>query len=154
MHVFTPDRIAARRIGVFWFIAKDRNPARFAGVSRPWSSVPTIAGKKVLDQDHADVWPIVQKLGHKLQPYPDDYFPRGRLTWLEDGDRWQLFVDQKLKRGCTVVTAENYSSVGRLVSDVAKLLLEAWVRANFDRVEFVMLSPRRGPRPISSRVKS
>jgi hypothetical protein len=90
MHVFAPDRIAASRIGLFWFIAKDRNPARFAGVSRKWSSVPTVAGKKVLDQDHANVWPIVQKLDHHLQRYPYDYFPRGRLIWLEDGDRWQL----------------------------------------------------------------
>jgi hypothetical protein len=102
MNVFTPDRIAASRIGLFWFIAKDRNPARFAGVSRQWSCVPTVAGKKVLDQGHADVWPIVQKLDHKLQRYPDDYFPRGRLIWLEGGDRWQLFVDQKLKRGAYV----------------------------------------------------
>jgi hypothetical protein len=63
----------------------------------------TVAGKKALDQDHADFWPIVQKLDHKLQRYPGDYFPRGRLIWLEDGDRWQLFVDQKLKRGACVV---------------------------------------------------
>jgi hypothetical protein len=86
MRVFAPDRIAASRIGVFWFIAKDRNPARFAGVSRPWS-LPTVACKKVLDQDHADVLPFVQKLDHRLQRHPDDYFPRGRLIWLEDGDR-------------------------------------------------------------------
>lgn len=102
MRIFAPDRIAACRIGLFWFIAKDRNPARFAGVSRPWSSVPTVAGKKALDQEHADVWSIVQKLDHKLQRYPGDYFPRGRLIWLEDGDRWQLLVDQKLNRGAYV----------------------------------------------------
>jgi hypothetical protein len=102
MRVFAPDRIAASRIGLFWFVAKDRNPARFAGVSRPWSSLPTVAGKKVLVQDHADVWPIVRKLDHWLQRYPDDYFPRGRLIWLEDGDRWQLLVDQKLNRGAYV----------------------------------------------------
>jgi hypothetical protein len=102
MHAVAPDRIAAPRIGLFWFIAKDRNLARFAGVSRPWSSVPTVAGKKALDQEHADVWPIVQKLDHKLQRYPGDYFPRGRLIWSEDGDRWLLLVDQKLNRGVYV----------------------------------------------------
>jgi hypothetical protein len=102
MDILAPDHLAASRIGLFWFIAKDRNPARFAGVSRPWSSVPTVAGKKSLDQDHADVWPIVQKLDQKLQQYPGDYFPRGRLIWSEDDNRWQLFVDQKLKRGAYV----------------------------------------------------
>jgi hypothetical protein len=102
MCIFAPDRIAACRIGLFWFIAKDRNLARFAEVSRPWSSVPTVAGKKALDQEHADVWSIVQKLDHKLQRYPGDYFPRGRLIWLEDRDRWELMVDQKLNRGAFV----------------------------------------------------
>lgn len=102
MRILAPDRMAARRIGLFWFIAKDRNPARFAGASRSWSSVPTVAGKKVLDQEHADVWSIVQKLDHRLRRYPSDYFPRGRLIWREDGDRWQLLVDQKLNRGAYV----------------------------------------------------
>jgi hypothetical protein len=57
-----------------------------------------VAGKKALDQEHADVWSIVQKLDHNLQRYPGGYFPRGRLIWLEDGDRWQLLVDQKPNR--------------------------------------------------------
>ena len=103
MRIFASDRIAACRIGLFWFIAKDRNPARFAGVSRPWSSVPTVAGTKAFDQEHADVWPIVQKLDCKLQRYPGDYFHRGRLIWLEEVDRWQLLVDQKLNRGAYIV---------------------------------------------------
>lgn len=120
MHVLSHDRIAAPKVGLFWFIAKDRNPARFAGVSRPWSSVLTAKGRKALDRGHADAWSLVQKLDHKLQRYPGDYFPHGRLVWLEDGDRWQLLVDRKLNRGVYIahIAMTWKPPLGRLVVNV------------------------------------
>jgi hypothetical protein len=65
------------RLGLFWFIAKDRGPSRFASLSRPFSGVSEVAGFKTLDEGHVDIWPTVQRLDQSLADYEYDYFPRG-----------------------------------------------------------------------------
>ena len=84
------------RLGLFWFIAKDRSPSRFASLSRPFSSVSEVAGFKTLDEGHVDVWPTVQRLDHTLVDYEYDYFPRGRVNWRREDDRWLLVLNPKL----------------------------------------------------------
>ena len=86
------------RLGLFWFIAKDRSPSRFAGLSRPFSSVSEVAGFKTLDEGHVDIWPTVQRLDQTLVDYDYDYFPRGRVNWRKEDDRWLLVLDPKLSR--------------------------------------------------------
>ena len=87
------------RVGLFWFIAKDRNLSRFASISRPFSRVAEVAGFKTLDEGHVDVWPTVQRLDGTLADYDYDYFPRGRVNWRKEDDRWLLVLDPKLNRG-------------------------------------------------------
>ena len=86
------------RVGLFWFIAKDRNTSRFASISRPFSRVAEVAGFKTLDEGHVDVWPTIQRLDGTLADYDYDYFPRGRVNWRKEDDRWLLVLDPKLNR--------------------------------------------------------
>jgi len=86
------------RLGLFWFIAKDCNPSRFAALSRSFSQVSEVAGFKTLDEGHVDVWPTVQRLDPTLVDYDYDYFPRGRVNWRKEDDRWLLVLDPKLNR--------------------------------------------------------
>ena len=83
------------RLGLFWFIAKDRSPSRFASLSRPFSGVSEVAGFKTLDEGHVDIWPTVQRLDQILMDYDYDYFPRGRVNWRKEDDRWLLVLDPK-----------------------------------------------------------
>ncbi len=84
------------RLGLFWFIAEDRNRSQFASISRPFSQVAEVAGFKTLDEGHVDVWPALQRLNQSLADYDYDYFPRGRVNWRKEDDRWLL--DAKLNR--------------------------------------------------------
>jgi hypothetical protein len=86
------------RLGLFWFIAKDRSLSRFSSISRPFSGVAEVAGFKTLDEGHVDVWPTVQRLDQTLLDYDYDYFPRGRVNWRKEDDRWLLVLDPKLNR--------------------------------------------------------
>ena len=85
-------------MGLFWFIAKDRSPSHFASLSRPFSRVAEVAGFKTLDEGHADVWPTLQRLDRNLVDHDYDYFPRGRVNWRKEDDRWLLVLDPKLNR--------------------------------------------------------
>jgi hypothetical protein len=86
------------RLGLFWFLAKDHGPSRFASISRPFSAVSEVAGFKTLDEGHVDVWPTVQRFDQTLLDYDYDYFPRGRVNWRKQDVRWLLVLDPKLKR--------------------------------------------------------
>jgi hypothetical protein len=86
------------RLGLFWFIAQDRKPSRFTSCSRPLSQVSEVAGFKTLDEGHVDIWPTIQRLDPTLLNYDYDYFPRGRMNWRKEDDRWLLVLDRKLSR--------------------------------------------------------
>jgi hypothetical protein len=86
------------RLGLFWFTAQDHNPSRFASFSRPFSRVCEIGGFKTLDEGHVDVWPTLQRLDQTLLPHEYEYFPRGRVNWRKEDDRWLLVLDPKLNR--------------------------------------------------------
>jgi len=84
------------RLGLFWFIAKNRNPSQFASFSRSFSDVSEIEGFKTLDEGHVDVWPALQRVDQTLVPYEYEYFPRGRVNWRKEDNRWILVLDPKL----------------------------------------------------------
>jgi hypothetical protein len=86
------------RLGLFWFIAEHRRPSRFASISRPLSTISEVAGFKTLDEGHVDVWPTVQRLDQTVLPYEYEYFPRGRVNWRKEDDKWILVLDPKFKR--------------------------------------------------------
>jgi hypothetical protein len=86
------------RLGLFWFIAKNRNPSRFASLSQPFREVSEIGGFKTLDEGHVDVWPTLQRVDQTLLPYEYEYFPRGRVNWRKEDDRWLIVLDPKLNR--------------------------------------------------------
>jgi hypothetical protein len=118
------------RIGLFWFIAEDRRPSRFASASRPFSEVSEIGGFKTLDEGHVDVWPTLQRHDQTLADYEYDYFPRGRVNWRKEDERWLLVLDPKLnhspfitfivhswkipRRRLLVLTDSHYRSLARI----------------------------------------
>ena len=57
-----------------------------------------VAGFKTLDEGHVDVWPTVQRLDQTVVHYEYDYFPRGRVNWRKEDDKWLLVLDPKLNR--------------------------------------------------------
>jgi len=98
-----PSHISCQpRLGLFWFIAKDRNASRFAALSRPLVEVPEIGDFQRLNESHVDAWSEVQLLDSSLKQYEFDYFPRGRVDFLRPGSRWLLSLDSKLQRGAFV----------------------------------------------------
>jgi hypothetical protein len=86
------------RLGLFWFIAKDHDFSRFASCSRPFSQVSEVAGFKTLDDGHIDIWPTLHRLDPTLLDFDYDHFPRGRVNWRKEDDRWLLVLDPKLSR--------------------------------------------------------
>lgn len=90
------------RLGLFWFIAKDRNSSRFAALSRPLDEVPEIGDIQRLEENHAEAWLEVQRLDDNLKQYEFDYFPRGRVDFFRPGRRWLLSLDPKLQQGAFV----------------------------------------------------
>ena len=101
------------RLVLFWFIAQDRKPSRFTSCSRPFSQVPEVAGFKTLDEGHVDIWPTVQRLDQTLMDYDYDYFPRGRVNWRKEDDRWLLVLDRKLSRAPFVTHIVNAWKIPR-----------------------------------------
>jgi len=86
------------RIGLFWFVAQDRGPSRFASISRPFSQVSEVAGFKTLEEGHVDIWPTVQRLDPSLMDYDCYFFPRGRVNWRMQDGKWIMVLDPKLNR--------------------------------------------------------
>jgi hypothetical protein len=90
------------RLGLFWFIAKDRNQSRFAAFSRPLDAVPEFDDFQRLNDSFVNAWSEVQRLDSSLKQYEFDYFPRGRVDFFRPGRRWLLSLDSKLQRGAFV----------------------------------------------------
>jgi hypothetical protein len=90
------------RLGLFWFIAKDRNASRFAALSKPLIEVPEIGDFQMLSESYAHAWSEVQRIDSSLKQYEFDYFPRGRVDFFRPGRRWILSLDSKLQQGAFV----------------------------------------------------
>jgi|ERR1700687_873432 len=94
----------SRRLGVFWFFGEGRERSRFIGISRPWTEITSIEGRRSLSLTHEQGWTYAQTLYPQLKAVGFDHFPRGRLEWQTDTEQWRLYVDQKLLRGAFVTT--------------------------------------------------
>lgn len=80
------------RIGLFWFIPSGSS-FRFAGKSRPLVRVATIGGMKTLSDGHPEVWKALIKRDLSLGTYQYEFFPRGRVNWIEEGNQFLVLGD-------------------------------------------------------------
>jgi len=65
-------------------------------LSRPVSAVPEIGGFKTLDEGHVDVWPRITRRWPNLLGLPYEHFPRGRVNWRAEDDRFLLLMDRMI----------------------------------------------------------
>lgn len=82
------------RIGLFWVTPDTAGVWGVRDTSRPALEVPEIGGFRTLDDGHVDVWP---RFGRGLSPDYDTY-PRGRVNWRLEDDRFLLLLDPVLLR--------------------------------------------------------
>jgi hypothetical protein len=101
------------RLGLFWFVATDRKASRFASLSRSFNEVAEIGGFKTLDEGHVDVWLKLKRLHQALVPYEYEHFPRGRVNWRKEDDKWILLLDPKLNSDPFIAHVTNTWSLPR-----------------------------------------
>ena len=87
---------SAPAIGLFWFVRAATNGCKMAYFKRPFDDVPTIGGFKTLDEGHVDLWPKLQSRERWLQLYEYEEFPRGRVNWRAEDDRYLLLLDSTI----------------------------------------------------------
>lgn len=91
-------------LGIFWFagpLASGRDEVaspQLIASSTPASKVPLIGGFKTTDPGHVDIWPSLQRKHGFLRGYPYEFFPRGRVNYLADTDRYLVLLDPELLR--------------------------------------------------------
>jgi hypothetical protein len=84
------------RIGLFWGLPGAGSRPRLVGLSRRVSEVSEIGGFRTLEEGHVDIWPRITRRWPNLRGVPYEYFPRGRVNWRADDDRFLLLLDRKL----------------------------------------------------------
>ena len=86
------------RLGVFWALPISGRAWDIVSVSCPFHEVPAIGGFRTLEAGHVDLWPrIRQKTGPEVTGEYED-FPRGRVNWREEDQRFLLLLDPMLHR--------------------------------------------------------
>lgn len=90
------------RLGLFWFLAKDRNPSRFAALSCLLSNLDQTEAVRRFGTTHEQAWPDIRRLDQSVEKYGFDFFPRGHIEFSTAQDRWCLVLDPKLNRGAFV----------------------------------------------------
>jgi hypothetical protein len=88
-------------VGLFWGLAAATD-WKFVGVSSPLSQVEAIGGFRTHSRGHVDVWPYVLRRHPELVGLPYEALPRGRVNWVEEGDRFLLLLDARLRTGAFV----------------------------------------------------
>lgn len=80
------------RLGIFWVVPNTLGNWEIRDLSRPASDIPDIGGFRTVEEGHVDVWP---SLGRGLSR---DYgtYPRGRVNWRAEDDRYLLLLDPTL----------------------------------------------------------
>ena len=87
---------AEPRLGLFWGIPTSAGRMRLLGSSKPVSMVAEIGGFKTVDAGHIDVWPNLSQQFTDIKGYEYEHFPRGRVNWRKEDDRFLLLLDRKL----------------------------------------------------------
>ena len=86
------------RLGVFWALPIAGEGWDVVTVSRPFGEVPQIGGFRTLEAGHVDLWPRIrrQTSPEVIGEYED--YPRGRVNWREEDQRFLLLLDPTLRR--------------------------------------------------------
>ena len=87
---------AEPRVGLFWGLAGD-DGWQFVGASSALSQVAAVGGFRTHPRGHVDVWPHVVRLHPELRGLGYEVMPRGRVNWVEAGDRFLLLLDARLR---------------------------------------------------------
>lgn len=82
-------------LGLFWFVGPIEQ-AELVGLSRDEGDVPTIGGFRTLVEGHVDIWRGIVRTRPELASYEYEFFPRGRVNWSSDDDRYILLADRKI----------------------------------------------------------
>jgi hypothetical protein len=82
------------RLGVFWFVPATRAQHRLYEFSRNVEDIPSIGGFRTLDEGHVDIWPTLVKRDFELSSVGYEHFPRGRVNWREDDEKFLLLADR------------------------------------------------------------
>jgi hypothetical protein len=81
-------------LGLFWFTPDVLGGWAIRSLARPVEAVPLIGGFRTLNDGHAEVWRRFR--GHLSLDYGD--YPRGRVNWREEDQRYLLLLDPVLLR--------------------------------------------------------
>ena len=85
-------------LGVFWALPISGHTWDIVAVSCPFGEVPQIGGFRTLEAGHVDLWPrIPGETGREVIGEYEDY-PRGRVNWREEDQRFLLLLDPTLRR--------------------------------------------------------
>jgi hypothetical protein len=99
----------SQKIGIFWFLPT-RNGHRFISLAHDVSRVDLIGGFKTIDEGHVDIWPKVVAADRTLRRFSYEYFPRGRINWREEDNRFILLADLSIfKRNLHQVVTERWN---------------------------------------------
>ena len=97
-----PDTHAAStgipRLGLFWALPLSGDFWDIVAVSCPFAEVPQIGGFRTLEAGHVALWSRIRReTGPEVVGEYEDY-PRGRVNWREEDQRFLLLLDPTLRR--------------------------------------------------------
>ncbi|HEX4197077.1 MAG TPA: hypothetical protein VHZ26_06510 [Caulobacteraceae bacterium] len=84
------------KIGLFWGLV-DKGGWKFVGISSPLSRLEAVGGFRTHPRGHVDVWPRIVRRRPELRGLGYEAMPRGRVNWVEEGDRFLLLLDPRLR---------------------------------------------------------
>ena len=86
------------RLGLFWALPISEETWDIVAVSCRFAEVPQIGGFRTLELGHVDLWPRIRReTGREFIGEYEDY-PRGRVNWREEDQRFLLLLDPTLCR--------------------------------------------------------
>lgn len=83
------------RIGLFWVAPDTRGVWAIHDLASPAPEVPLVGGFRTNEVGHAEAWPPLR--GSLSQDYGD--YPRGRVNWRAEDERYLLLLDPVLLGG-------------------------------------------------------
>ena len=100
-----PANAASPSLGFFWVVPVGHGVWHVLSVRHAFEDIPDIGGFRTVEEGHVDAWP---RLGGHLDPDYDS-FPRGRVNWRREDDRFLLLLDPVLvRRGWTSRLMEHF----------------------------------------------
>lgn len=93
------DAVAAKQplIGFFWFLKNKNNEVEFVEYSEPLQEVQSEwQGFKVTDLSHEKYWKVYCHACKEMSAYKFDSWPRGRISYDIEGDKFFIVLDRKL----------------------------------------------------------